>query len=204
MDDSEIVRHWIELVDRTPPGDFRPVRDFLLLPDPPAGDSIAWCKRFFQPEASPHNPRNAARHSYHLANATGIDLLRHEYATGGMQVTVTEGVNFLFVQTPPPDPAQLREKGWPPLIDAAAHALLNMTGPQHCWAFQHPESVTEGTLVSTNPSARITFMAHCTGRADTVIHQGGALFVCYKKRSQNVGFLHGAQWFPEAFRRRHA
>lgn len=199
MRPEEIAWHFIGMVERTPPESFRLASDFGALPEPPMADSLLWCGRIFVPTASSHHPPNAARHAFHLADVDPgpADLLRHEYRAADLDLVVTEGVNFVLIRA-----------GTAPRksVNATASALIALP-----WEGRRPASPGERTvrlpepsgedvLVSTNPEEHPMSAVEWSDRVDAVIRRGAVYLLCYKRRSETMGFRHDGQWFDDDFR----
>ena len=198
MQPEDLAWHWIEAVERTPPESFRPVSDFAALPEPPMADSLAWCGTMFVPAASPHHPPNTARHGFHLADVDPgpADLLRHEYRAVDLDLVVTEGVNFVLIRA-----VSAPRKS----VKAIASALIALP-----WegrparpgerTVRLPEPRGEDVLVSTNPEEHPMSALEWSDRVDAMVRRGAVYLLCYKRRSQTMGFRHDGQWFDDDFR----
>ena len=203
MNPEEIVRHWVESVERTAPESFRRVRDFASIPNPPAGDSLAWCRQMFAFAASPHWPLNQVQHAFHLAEVDpgpAFDLLRHEYQTASSELVVTEGINFVLIRARPATGTAR------PRVDEVAHTVLNLLEEEKNPAekrgplYRFPEPRAENLIVSTNPQENPASTARWTDRIDALLRAGSVYLLCYKKRPATMGFRDDAQWFAEDFR----
>ena len=194
MNPDEIVWHWVESVERTAPESFRRVRSFASIPDPPAGDSLAWCRQMFAVAASPHSPLNDAQHAFHLAEVDpgpAFDLLRHEYQAASFELVVTEGVNFVLIRA---RPATGKAR---PRVDEVAHTVLNLLEDEKN---RFPEPRAENVIVSTNSQEHPASTASWIDRIDALVRAGSVYLLCYKKRPATMGFRDDAQWFAEDFR----
>ena len=98
QDSDARVAAWLSAVARVPPDGFTPVERFDDVPAQARADSFYWCDSIFRSELNPHNEALGARHAFHAATDDTPDLLRHELAAGGLELTVTEGRNFILVQ----------------------------------------------------------------------------------------------------------
>jgi hypothetical protein len=196
---DEVAWHWIESMERTPPESFRRASDFTEVPEPPMPDSLWWCGTIFLASASPHHPANEARHGFHLAgvdDGPAFDLLRHEYRAGGFDLVVTEGVNFVLIRAAGAGP-----KG----VNAVAAALVNLPPDRRRPAparerVRFPEPRGDDVLVSTDPDEPPWSMVEWSDRIDAVVRRGAVYLLCYKRRSEIMGFLHDGQWFDDEFR----
>ncbi len=198
MQPDEIAWHWIEVVERTPPESFRWVGDFAALPEPPMADSLAWCRAIFVPAASPHHPPNAARHAFHLADVDPgpADLLRHEYRAMDLDLVVTEGANFVLIRAMA-DPRKS--------VHAIAAAVIGLPWEGRPAApgarpLRLAEPRGEDVLVSTNPEEHPMSALEWSDRIDAIVRRGAVYLLCYKRRSEIMGFLHDGQWFDDEFR----
>jgi hypothetical protein len=200
MKPEDFVLNWIDVDEVLKDSDYRPIKDFAKLPDPPAGDSLYWAKDFFARDASPYAAANKAKHSYYLAGKLSFDLLRHEYSFKSVDLVVIEGRNFTLICAKPPKIDLVVTQGWRPIIEAIAQDVLNMKDDEHTWTFQYPPVVKDKVIISTAPTENPYTMGSWTRRADCMIRHDVVHFLCYKKRPSKVGFLHDGQWFPDDFR----
>ena len=63
-----------------------------------------------------------------------------------------------------------------------------------------PEPSGEDVLVSTNPEEHPMSAVEWSDRVDAVIRRGAVYLLCYKRRSETMGFRHDGQWFDDEFR----
>jgi len=193
MSPEQIARHFIEIAGKVSPASYRTLKDFNSIPDPAAGDSLLWCGRIFVSAADPHNAANAVQHRLHLANVDpgpAYDLFRHEYFALGLELTVTEGVNFMLIAARAVNSRQALN------LDAVAHALLNVPAASHL-----PQPNADNVLVSTNPYQDPFSALNWAARVDALLYGGAAYILCYKRRPELMGFKNDAQWFHDDFRR---
>jgi hypothetical protein len=159
-----------------------------------------WCDRLFAPEANPHNEALGARHGFHAATARTIDLLRHDYTVGGLDLVVTEGRNFLVVEVKRPSADVVAAgAGSAASICRMAGAIFRDLDAEPVFAAGAGEG--EGTSFEFNPRADPMLLASCSARADGGVCGGCIYFVRYKKPAQRIGYHNARQWFDEAFRR---
>ena len=196
MNAAEIIQHWIAQIRRVPAGDFTPISDFSAFQSRARTESPRWCGLFLAPAANPHTATNRASHSFYAAKKAKIDLLRHELSAQGLPLTVFEGINFLILRVPPP-----QSKPWTrESIEATVRWALNTTGARHHWVFVYPQTIGEGTLISTAPTVDPTQMENWSERADLLISQGELFAICYKRYPPTLGLLYDAQWFEDELR----
>ncbi|WP_437678658.1 hypothetical protein [Sorangium sp. So ce131] len=201
------VAAWIAAVGRVPPGGFTPVERAEDLPAQARADSFFWCDTIFRSEANPHNEALGARHALHAATADTPDLVRHEYSAGGLELTVTEGRNFVLVQVDRSSVDILSLCG-PDRVDAVrrvADSIFNPGGaytldpavPVACPPPGETPVLDEGTGFSSNPAVDPDLLACWRDRTECGVKEGRLYFLCYKKSSQRAGYANASQWFDD-------
>jgi len=194
---------WLAAARRVPREDYTWVRDFEEVSGPARADSWSWCDLLFRPEASPHREAPAPRHGFHVATATTIDLLRHEYEACGLDLVVTEGRNFVLVEVTGASPEALAggARHRAAAIRDVTQALFAGAGggPGAAWAA--PLRLAAGDAFELNAGADPLLLGRCAERVDGRICDGALQFLLYKKSPQRVGYLDACQWFDDDFRR---
>ncbi|XXT21783.1 hypothetical protein WME94_09505 [Sorangium sp. So ce429] len=211
------VAAWLSAVARVPPDGFTPVERFDDVPAQARADSFYWCDAIFRSELNPHNEALGARHAFHAATDDTPDLLRHELAAGGLELTVTEGRNFILVQVERSslDILSLCGPDRAAAVRRVAEALFNTgvesntvgvpaaagppaAGPALCPVpGEVPPDLEEGAVFSSNPAVDPDLLACWKDRTECGVQGGRLYFLCYKKSSQRVGFANAWQWFDD-------
>ena len=200
---EQLITIWLDVADRVGPADYHSVDDLAAVSGQARADSRHWAHSFFSPAASPHQAAKV-RHSVHLARADTPDLLRHEYAFGGLDLEVIESRSFTLIRIAPAalDVLALPEAERPRAVKRAAESLLHLEGAHHKWDFQLPALLAEGVRFSTNPAADPLGMRHWHERADGGIRRRALYFLCFKKIGQILGYHDVQRWFDDDFRAR--
>ncbi|WP_437735522.1 hypothetical protein [Sorangium sp. So ce1335] len=202
---------WLAAVARVPPGGFAPVERFDDVPDQARAESYYWCDSIFRSEVNPHNEALGARHALHAATDDTPDLLRHELSAGGLDLTITEGRNFVLVQVERSclDILSLGGPDRAAAVRRVAEALFNTGITSNTAGVPSPSDavvcpmpgevpeVEEGTTFSSNPAADPNFLACWKDRTECGVRGGKLYFLCYKKSAQRAGFENAQQWFEE-------
>ncbi|WP_437652562.1 hypothetical protein [Sorangium sp. So ce1182] len=210
------VAAWLSAVARVPPDGFTPVERFDDVPAQARADSFYWCDSIFRSELNPHNEALGARHAFHAATDDTPDLLRHELAAGGLELTITEGRNFVLVQVERscldilslcgPDRAAAVRRVAEALfntgvesntVGVAAAASSPTAVPVLCPAPGEVPELDEGTVFSSNPAVDPDLLACWKDRTECGVQGGRLYFLCYKKSSQRAGFANAWQWFDD-------
>ncbi|XYI00111.1 hypothetical protein ACMHYB_10330 [Sorangium sp. So ce1128] len=205
------VAAWLSAVARVPPDGFTPVERFDDVPAQARADSFYWCDSIFRSELNPHNEALGARHAFHAATDDTPDLLRHELTAGGLELTVTEGRNFVLVQVERSslDVLSLCGPDRAAAVRRVAEALFNTgvesntvgvpsaAGPVLCPVPREVADLEEGTVLSSNPAADPDLLACWKDRTECGVQGGRLYFLCYKKSSQRAGFANAWQWFDD-------
>ncbi|WP_437799344.1 hypothetical protein [Sorangium sp. So ce693] len=205
------IAGWLAAVARVAPDGFTPVERFEDVPAQARAESFYWCDSIFRDELNPHGEGVRARHAFHAATDDTPDLLRHEYAAGGLGLTVTEGRNFILVQVDRAslDILSLCGPDRAAAVRRVAEALFNTgvesrtvgmpvtSGPAACPDLAGTQELEEGTVVSSNPAVDPDLLTCWKDRTECGVQGGRLYFLCYKKSSQRVGFANAWQWFDD-------
>jgi hypothetical protein len=202
-EEDELVRDWLASVDRVKPEEYTTLASFDDAPAQARADSYYWSDCFFSPEASPHLPGADVGHQIHQATEDTWDLLRHEYAVGGIRLLVIESRNFTLIQVQEPSAEEILSRSEPERgaeILRIASVLLNMSGHDGDLdstppTFQLPSTISGECAFSTNCDADPHLIPFWGDRIDAGIHCDHIFFLCYKRISQIVGFFNAQQWF---------
>jgi hypothetical protein len=196
MEGEQLIRAWLDAVDRVSPNDYRPIGSFDEFPDAVRGDSEMWCERFFAPQANPRLQSVPPALTYHLSTDASPDLVRHVYAVQKLALDVVESINFTLIRTNRRSPLVAQD------VHEVASSVLNLKDPEHEWTFHIPASLSDGTWFSTDADADPFAMSSWADRADGGIRKDILVFLCFKKDPDLVGYRDIRQWFDGAFRSR--
>ncbi|AUX20708.1 hypothetical protein SOCEGT47_011810 [Sorangium cellulosum] len=209
------ITAWLSAVESVPPDGFTPIERVEDLPPQARADSFFWCDSIFRSELNPYNEGLSARHALHAATGDTPDLLRHEYAAGGLSLTVTEGRNFILIQVDrscldilslggPDRVAAVRQvaealfnPGGDALVNPGRQATPARAVPVGCPPPGVTPVVEEGASFSSNPAADPALLAYWTDRTECGVQGGRLYFLCYKKSSQLAGYANASQWFDD-------
>ncbi|WP_438027676.1 hypothetical protein [Sorangium sp. So ce233] len=205
------IAAWLSAVARVPPDGFTPVERFDDVPDQARAESYYWCDSIFRSEVNPHNEALGVRHALHAATDDTPDLLRHELAAGGLELTVTEGRNFVLVQVERssldilslcgPDRAAAARRVAEAIFNTGIESnTVGVPSPSDAVVCPVPDEapdLEEGTTVSSNPAVDPDLLACWKDRTECGVRGGRLYFLCYKKSSQRAGFANPCQWFEE-------
>ena len=201
MEGDELIRIWLDSIDRVSRKGFVPLADFKTLPDAVLGGTRLWSARFFTPEANPTHQTNGIKYSYHLSTADTPDLLRYEYEFKSLNLEVIESSSYTFVRVRQrPGSADLKQNERVGFINRTATMILNMRDENHNWEFQFPSAVADDTRFSTDPNADPIAMTSWESRADGGIRNGDLYFLLFKKIPDRPAYPDIQRWFDNRFR----
>jgi hypothetical protein len=209
---TELICGWLASVDRVRPEQYTALKSFDDAPEQARADSCFWCDSFFSQEANPHDPCAEVRWQIHLSTADTFDLLRCEYAVGGIRLEVIESRNFTLIQVHEPSADEIlkhREPERGAEVLRIAGVLFNMPGNTTAYgtnvpAFRLLPTISGECVFSTNAGADPFLLPLWSERVDAGIHAGKIFFLYYKKISQLAGFLNAQEWFEDDVRSRFA
>jgi hypothetical protein len=197
----EIVKEWLNAIDRVKPRDYVELGDVTVLPDRARVEQYSqeWADRFFTATANPWHAD--ARRSVHRATPDTNDMLRHEYAVDGIPLEVIETVALTMVRLPAgptPAPAAVRQIAAQLIRLAGTHVGQRLEPEPYTFVFALPDTLTEGVLFSTAATTNPVSMYSWAKRLDGGIRDRRLFFLGYKVRESTGGrrmALDGQHWF---------
>lgn len=219
-DGDEVVRAFLEAVDRVPAADFTRLGGLDELDDGAAveRDSRAFCARFLRPEASPWNDALEVKRYAHRSSGPTIDLLWHAYASADdeLDLGVIEGAKQLLVRVHPRTLPLLgaTDEATAENVDAIAELVLTTAGQYddpfgqslpYDWELQYRPPIRDGSRFSSAPAEDPYGLSSWATRLDAGIHVGSLFFLLHKVRVSgdgrivsldDRGWFDGSCWEP--------
>jgi hypothetical protein len=184
---------WLAAVARVAPDGWQAIADVAELPEQVRADSQYWCDQVFSPAANPHDVPGARR-AVHRATVDTPDLVRHEYRSGRLDLSVIEGRNFFLVSLDRKGLDVLRRpvEARPAAVKRLAAAIFRVT-PE----FGACEPLRNGARICTDEAADPMCIPSWSHRVECGVGGGSLWFLCYKRVSQRTGFANPRQWLDE-------
>ncbi|MFN0103522.1 MAG: hypothetical protein ACKV2U_15695 [Bryobacteraceae bacterium] len=193
--DDPMLEQWIRGALLLPDEQFSPIEPLAALLARPLTESKGTLSVFLQERVDPHRGAPGVRWSAH---AGGMDLLRAKYKAAGLQLAVTESVNFAFVWAGLA-PAEDRRA----YLEELIRTVVKTDTVGHHWQFDLPSQVDglwEFLLISNRGAPSLRNLESRHDRADLMLWSDTAYFLFYKKVDQREGFQREDGWFSAAAR----
>jgi hypothetical protein len=203
MIQEKFLTTWLAMLDRVGPNQYKPVRNFEMLPAGVRGQSTDWCGMFFRRPANPYEQQDPVELAFHLATEDSIDLLRHSFVSGGYRLTIFESSSFaaIRVQQQGTDLMRFSNSERAAAIQATADFILVPPERAGRWVFEFPKEITEGAIFSSAPEIDPVSMAAWQDRVDGTVRNGQLVLLIYKRRPEKPAFPPARRWFDEEFRK---
>jgi hypothetical protein len=205
MQEYNILKIWLDMVDRVGPSGFNPLVDPQTLPTVVLGDSLGWSREFFTAMGNPYSKTLDVKHSYHFADAQSLDLLRHQYVSNGLNVVVIESNNFTEMQVTPssgalPPVGTVERKAF---VLRVVRTLLALTEKQAEALAVASTAIQNAPMFSTAPEVDPITMEGWDRRIDGFVGKGMLIVLFYKRHEQKLSFPNGQTWFPADYKAAH-
>jgi hypothetical protein len=157
---------------------------------------------FLVHEMDPFRGVKAVQWMAHAAEPGRSDLLRAVYRAAGLEVRLTESINFVTVQDCGQPLKHISNKR--AYVEDLIGKVVRLHTEDHEWQFELPsneEFNRSEELISTRGAPALKDVETRNDRADILIINDSVYFIFYTKIAQMDGWAHEDSWFPAEARR---
>jgi len=194
-----VIEDWLSRTLNKPAEAFVPLENLPFSVARPLEESKGTLGIFVNKDVNPHRLPDI-RWKAHAADPYirgDMDLLRADYQAIGLQVRLTESINFVFLEVKQVVPGTLTGGGTAYLRGLIA-AVVNSESGRLRWVFDVPEDIDTApkpALIRSRGAPSIKDLQSRFDRADLLAGNSSACFIFYKKVDQLEFFQREDRWF---------